>query len=248
MDNAATALEAGAARVDMVIRRDTLPAVNKFTGIAAWAWCRVLSACQMRGNGASWIRCSMPRPAAKAKLLRVFQPSQSFFHLSCPIDRLEMADNAVPFIPRAGEMETDFIIAATVSVPTCPGGPNSPLLRPISGCGKTASRPPRRTCPRPCQRGTAASPDLGPGFEFLEKVPGSCPWLKYVHCFCFPATLSHGKVSGDIPAISDGPSVLRAISPAPCSWRTARPITQASWRLNRPNKGVMNGMTTRSLR
>ena len=25
-----------------------------------------------------------------------------------------------------------------------------------------------------------------------------------IHCFCYPAALSHGTISGDIPAISDG--------------------------------------------
>jgi cation diffusion facilitator CzcD-associated flavoprotein CzcO len=47
-------------------------------------------------------------------------------------------------------------------------------------------------------------PDLGPAFEFLEKTPGACPGLSRVHCFCYPAVLSHGQVSGDIPAISEG--------------------------------------------
>ena len=32
----------------------------------------------------------------------------------------------------------------------------------------------------------------------------ACPGLDRIHCFCYPATLSHGAVSGDIPAISDG--------------------------------------------
>lgn len=35
MDNAATALEAGAARVDILIRRKTIPAINKLTGIGS---------------------------------------------------------------------------------------------------------------------------------------------------------------------------------------------------------------------
>ena len=48
------------------------------------------------------------------------------------------------------------------------------------------------------------SPDLGAGFEFQEKTPGECPGLSRIHCFCYPAALSHGTVSGDIPAISDG--------------------------------------------
>lgn len=48
------------------------------------------------------------------------------------------------------------------------------------------------------------SPDLGPAFEFLEKTTGDCPGLSRIHCFCYPATLSHGAISGDIPAISAG--------------------------------------------
>jgi cation diffusion facilitator CzcD-associated flavoprotein CzcO len=50
----------------------------------------------------------------------------------------------------------------------------------------------------------AALPDLGSCFEFLEKQPGSCPGLHRIHCFSYPAALSYGAVSGDIPAISEG--------------------------------------------
>ena len=48
------------------------------------------------------------------------------------------------------------------------------------------------------------SPDLGPAFELQEKTAGECPGLDRIHCFCYPAALSHGTVSGDIPNISDG--------------------------------------------
>jgi cation diffusion facilitator CzcD-associated flavoprotein CzcO len=48
------------------------------------------------------------------------------------------------------------------------------------------------------------SPDLGDSFQFLEKQSGACPMLARLHCFNYPATLSHGKLSGDIPAISEG--------------------------------------------
>ena len=50
----------------------------------------------------------------------------------------------------------------------------------------------------------AEHPFLGPGFEFLEKTPGALPWAGRVRCFNFAATLSHGKITGDIPAISTG--------------------------------------------
>ena len=50
----------------------------------------------------------------------------------------------------------------------------------------------------------ADSPDLGHAFEFREKTPGTLPGLSRVHCFCYPASVTHGSVSGDIPAISEG--------------------------------------------
>ncbi|HSK39319.1 MAG TPA: FAD-dependent oxidoreductase, partial [Arenibaculum sp.] len=40
--------------------------------------------------------------------------------------------------------------------------------------------------------------------QFLEKECGSAPWLKDIHCFNFAATLSLGKVSGDIPEVGTG--------------------------------------------
>ena len=70
----------------------------------------------------------------------------------------------------------------------------------MCGCGRTAScRPPARKTPS-----SPTSPDLGPLFEFQEKTPGACPGLDRVHCFCYPAALSHGAATGDIPQISDG--------------------------------------------
>ena len=41
-------------------------------------------------------------------------------------------------------------------------------------------------------------------FELQEKTAGACPGLDRVHCFSYPAALTQGTVSGDIPAISEG--------------------------------------------
>ena len=48
------------------------------------------------------------------------------------------------------------------------------------------------------------SPYLGESFEFQEKEPCTCPILSRIHCFNDAAMLSHGKLSGDIPAVSAG--------------------------------------------
>jgi cation diffusion facilitator CzcD-associated flavoprotein CzcO len=50
----------------------------------------------------------------------------------------------------------------------------------------------------------AEHPFLGPDLEFLERAPGAAPWVERVHCFTFPAFVSHGPVTGDVPAISVG--------------------------------------------
>ncbi|MFP3441211.1 hypothetical protein R0K18_26115, partial [Pantoea sp. SIMBA_133] len=41
-------------------------------------------------------------------------------------------------------------------------------------------------------------------FSFRERTPGAAPWLSNIYCFNFGASASLGKVSGDIPGISDG--------------------------------------------
>ena len=52
------------------------------------------------------------------------------------------------------------------------------------------------------------SPYLGPRFEFQERAPGRAPWLRHVLCFNHAATLSLGKVAGDIPKVGDGAAWL----------------------------------------
>lgn len=47
-------------------------------------------------------------------------------------------------------------------------------------------------------------PFLGSYFEFIEKVPGSAPYLKNIHCLNYAASLSHGLISGDIGGVGTG--------------------------------------------
>ena len=51
-------------------------------------------------------------------------------------------------------------------------------------------------------------PCLGESFAFREKFSGRTPWIKNIHCFNYAATASLGKVSGDIPGVSDGAAWL----------------------------------------
>jgi cation diffusion facilitator CzcD-associated flavoprotein CzcO len=58
-----------------------------------------------------------------------------------------------------------------------------------------------------------AHPYLGPGNEFLEKVTGSAPYLKDIHCFNPAGFVSFGVPIGDVPSMKRGiPTVTAQIS------------------------------------
>jgi cation diffusion facilitator CzcD-associated flavoprotein CzcO len=201
MDNAAVALEAGAARLDLFIRRGDIPRINKFTGIGSqgvvhgfaglpgeWKW-RFLD---------HTLKAQTPPP--RQSVLRVSAYKHAHFHLASPITELAACGDHLVVTTPKGRYATDFIIFAT-------GFKIDFVLRPELAefashirlwCDRFAS-PEGMDNPE-----LETSPDLGESFEFLEKTPGTCPALSRLHCFNYPATLSHGKLSGDIPAISEG--------------------------------------------
>jgi len=201
MDNAASALEAGAARLDMFVRRKELPRINKFTGIGSqgvvhgfaglpdeWKW-RFL-------HYAMGQQTPPPRPS----VLRVSAFGQAHLHLESPIDGLRQESDHIVVTTPHGSYPVDFLIFGT-------GFKIDLANRPELAAVERHIRLWRDRFPTPAGMANGeleGSPDLGSAFEFLEREPGSCPALANIHCFNFPATLSHGKLTGDIPAISEG--------------------------------------------
>ncbi len=201
MDNAAVALETGCARLDLFIRRADIPRINKFTGIGSqgvvhgfaglpdeWKW-RFL-------DHALRAQTPPPRPST----LRVSQHANAHFHLGSPLQALEQKGDHVLISTPKGRYATDFIIFGTGFQVDLASRPELAAIAPhIRLWRDRVPVPPDMPNPE-----LETSPDLGDSFEFQEKTPGTCPALRQVHCFNFPATLSHGKLSGDIPAISEG--------------------------------------------
>jgi FAD-dependent urate hydroxylase len=212
MDNAATALEAGAAQVDMLIRRPALPRVNKFTGIGsqgvvhgfaglpdAWKW-RFLDHA---------LRAQTPPP--RDSMLRVSRHPNSRFFLGETLLDARMAGGEVELVTTRRTHRFDFVIAATGFSVDLPLRPELAAVAAHIRFWRDRFTPPAgEENPE-----LAHAPDLGPGFEFQERVAGACPQLSRIHCFNYPALLSHGKLSGDIPAVSAGGERLaRAIARA----------------------------------
>jgi len=201
MDNAATALEMGAGRVDLFIRRKDIPRVNKFTGIGsqgvvhgfaglsdAWKW-RFLD---------HTLKAQTPPP--RDSMRRVSRHKNAHFHLASPVLALEEDGDHVVLTTPKGRYDADFVIFATGFRVDLGSRPELADFAPhIRLWGDDFTPPSTQE-----NAELSGSPRLGDSFEFLERTPGACPALARIHCFNFPATLSHGKLSGDIPAISEG--------------------------------------------
>lgn len=201
MDSAATALEQGAASVDLLIRRHDLPRINKSKGGGgpgrthghfdlpdAWKW-------RMR----HYVNVQQV-PPPRNSTQRVSRHANARFHLGCPVLAVRQDGDVLCVLTPKGEFELDFLIVSTGFKIDWASRPELALIAPQVRAWKD------RYTPEAGQddEELSDSPDLGPLFEFQEKHAGACPGLERIHCFCYPATLSHGVVSGDIPAISDG--------------------------------------------
>lgn len=200
MDNAAEALKAGALRADLFIRRPDLPRINKMTGIGSqgvvhgfaglpdeWKW-RFLDYATREQT-----------PPPRDSTLRVSRHGNAYFHLASRIIGLtETRDHVVIETPK-GRYDADFIIFATGFQMDLESRPELAAFAPFIRRWSDGFIPAGEDNPE-----LAGSPYLGESLEFLERVPGTCPALNRIHCFNFPATLSHGKLTGDIPAISEG--------------------------------------------
>ncbi|AQT04761.1 NAD(P)-binding domain-containing protein [Acetobacter persici] len=206
MDNAAEALEAGAARVDMLIRRKDIPRINKFTGIGSQG---VVHGFQALPDSWKWrfldYTLAAQTPPPRPSTLRVSKHPNAFFHLGCPVEAVAVEGEHLRVTTPRGVFETDFLIAATGFAVDIGQRPELKSIASSIRFWKDRFTPAAEDNPSGVLNPELElSPDLGPAFEFQPREGVDCPALEKIHCFCFPATLSHGKVSGDIPAISDG--------------------------------------------
>lgn len=205
MDSAGTALENGAASVDLLIRRQDIPRVNKSKGAGSpgfiqgyvdlpddWKW-RIRHYINVQ---------QVPPP--RASVLRVSQHDNARFHLGAPILGVQENGSALRVETPGKTLELDFLVLSTGFKIDWHSRPEYATIAPHLRIWGHRYQPPVGDNDQELHD----SPDLGARFEFLEKTPGSLPGLSRVHCFCYPATLAHGTVSGDIPAISDGAARL----------------------------------------
>lgn len=201
MDNAGTALEAGAGSVDLFVRRSTLPTVNKgkgnsgpgtFHGYASlpdeWKW-----------RYQHYLRRTQT-PPPRDSTLRVSSHANARFHFSSPVEQVHVDGDALVLTTPKGDYALDYLIVATGFGIDIKQRPELARIAPHIRFWRDRFTPPAGLE----DSELSCSPDLAEDFGFQQRRPGDCPWLTRVHSFNYAATLSLGKLTGDIPGISIG--------------------------------------------
>ena len=200
VDNAAEALEHGAARVAMLVRRPDVPRVNKGMGIGSagfWVGFRSLTDAQ-KWQIVNYID-EQAVPPPRDSMLRVTRHKNFSILARCEPRAVEIRNDRVLLDTTRGRLSFDFLILATGLTVDWSQRPEFAALKPHVRLWGDHFMPQGRT-----EFAQADHPFVGPSFEFIERLPGAAPWVNRIHCFTFPAYLSHGPISGDIPAISVG--------------------------------------------
>ena len=211
VDNSAEAMEHGAAEVRHLARRKEMPTINKMMGIGSFGFTAGYAALpdEWRWRFMQYSFATQT-PSPRGSTLRVSRHPNTYFHFDKATTRIEQSgDGAIAYFDDGSSYEADFVILGT-------GFVIDPLAR--TEFGDTADEiqlwqdvysPPAGE-----ESGDLGRfPYLNPDFTFREKHPGTAPWLSSVYCFNYGASASLGKVSGDIPGISDGAAWLsRAVA------------------------------------
>jgi len=194
-DAAAVALEHGALKVDIVIRRAILPSANKFTHFTQPG--ASLGFFHMEDQErwacfAEWLDHGIPPP--KETLERVKHYQNLNVHYSTHIKKITEDDASAIITTSQGDITADFIIIATGFAVDLSRRPelaniNNEILL-WDACVPEELRVNNVKLGR--------FPYLGPHLEFLEAHPGNAPYLKNIYCFNYGAFLSHGLLGGDI--------------------------------------------------
>lgn len=205
-ENAAEALEAGAAQVVMLARRPEIPRVNKGLGAGhagttlgyqflpparRWALTQYVADCQI--------------PPPRGSMARAGRHENFAVWTDCPVTSAKADQEQVVLETKHGAVRVDFVILGTGFTVDWARRPELARLAPVVALWRDRFLPENGE-----NHSFGSQPFLGPALEFTEREAGQAPWVRQVHCFNFGGMLSHGKVTGDIPGISIGAERLAA--------------------------------------
>ncbi|MEZ5934531.1 MAG: NAD(P)/FAD-dependent oxidoreductase [Alphaproteobacteria bacterium] len=205
VENAAEAAEAGAAKVHLIARRKEMPTINKMMGIGSFGFSAGFPVLPDEWRWRFMHYSFVTQTPAPHGSTRRASRSGVFYHFDAPVTDVRLVGDGLRIDIEGGRhLDADFLILGT-------GFTTDPLARTEFGevaaeiqLWRDVYQPPEDEYDADLEK----FPYLNPDFTFREKVPGAAPWLSKVYCFNYGATASLGKISGDIPGISEGAAWL----------------------------------------
>jgi cation diffusion facilitator CzcD-associated flavoprotein CzcO len=203
-DNAGAALEAGAASVAMYARRPFLPQVNKSRWMGFSGFQRGFAALD---DATRWrfltYAAREQTPPPHESVLRCERHHNFRLHLGegwRDVLPEGAGSGGVTVVTAKETVRFDAVIFATGFTVDLRRRPELDAFRDAICLWRD------RVSPDEATRHPELSlfPYLGPGFEFIEREPGSCPSLSRIRAFNHSATMSHSALAGDIPGLGIG--------------------------------------------
>jgi cation diffusion facilitator CzcD-associated flavoprotein CzcO len=206
-DNAATALEQGAARVDMFIRRATIPMVNPFRALESSGFWRNFADLDDATRWRFMHRLlSFPMPPPQDSVDRVMRHGNVAVHYATPV--LD-ASPGIRLRTPSGWFDTDFLILGTGFAVDLA---DRPELSEIAGHVATWSDRYTASADR-ANAEMGRHPYVGPGFELMERTPGTMPGLRRIRMFNGGAMVSTGPIANGLNGMPFGlPRLIKHIS------------------------------------
>jgi cation diffusion facilitator CzcD-associated flavoprotein CzcO len=198
-DNAATALEAGAAEVHLLCRRAEIQLVQPYIWLTfrgflrhlgdlddAWRWRFMRAILDMREGfpQATYDRCACF--------------ANFHLHEGSPIEAAKAVGNKVKLTTPLGALSADFVICGT--------GTHVDFAerRELRNCAGNIASWADRYRPPESERSARLGrfPYLAEDYAFTERVPGQTPWISNIHLFAFASTMSFGPSGSSINAMT----------------------------------------------
>jgi cation diffusion facilitator CzcD-associated flavoprotein CzcO len=198
-DNAATALEAGAAEVHLFCRRAEIQVIQPYRWLTfrgflrhfcdlddAWRWRFMRAVLEMREGfpQATYDRCA--------------RHGNFHLHESAPVEQANEAEQGVELLTPRGTFAADFVICGTGIDMNFAG------RRELKNCADNIAtwadryRPPTdELSPR-----LGRFPYLADDYALSERITGQTPWIADIHVFAIASTMSFGASGSSINAMT----------------------------------------------
>ncbi len=198
-DNAATALETGAAAVHLFCRRAEIQLIQPYRWLTfrgflrhfcdlddAWRWRFMRAVLQMREGfpQATYDRCA--------------RHANFHLHEGAPIEAAKKTDHGVELETPRGSFTADFVICGTGIDMNFTG------RRELQNCAGNIATWADRYQPPPSESSPRLGrfPYLADDYALSERVVGKTPWIADIHLFAIASTMSFGPSGSSINAMT----------------------------------------------